>query len=83
MRFLPSILFLATGGFVGWYNASHGGSVMVLPFLGSLFPSLHHDLDAQGQATAALFLGAGLLLGVGRLALDLRERRREDRDPLP
>jgi hypothetical protein len=76
MRYLPAILFIATGGVVGWYNASQTGSVVVLPFLASIFPSMTHDADAQGFATAALFVGAGLLLGVGRVWLDLRDRRR-------
>jgi hypothetical protein len=78
MRYLPAILFLATGGVVGWYNASQTGSVVVLPFLASLLPSIAHDADAQGFATATLFVVAGLLLGGGRVWLDLRARRRGD-----
>lgn len=76
MRYLPAILFLATGGVVGWHNASQTGSVVVLPFLASLFPSLEHDPSAQGRTTVLLFVAAGLILGGGRLVLDLRERRR-------
>jgi hypothetical protein len=75
MRYLPAILFLATGGVVGWYNASQTGSVVVLPFLATLFPALNRNPDSQGLATAAVFVAAGLLLGVGRAWLDLRERR--------
>lgn len=75
MRYLPAIMFLATGAVVGWYNASQTGSVVVLPFLGTLFPALDRNPDSQGLATAALFVAAGLLLGVGRLMLDLRDRR--------
>jgi hypothetical protein len=56
--------------------ATQTGSVVVLPFLASLFPTLQHNPDRQGLATAALFVAAGLLLGVGRLGLDLRDRRR-------
>jgi p-aminobenzoyl-glutamate transporter AbgT len=76
MRYLPAILFLATGAVVGWHNASQTGSVVVLPFLATLFPSLQRNPDSQGLATAAAFVIAGLLLGVGRVWLDLRERRR-------
>jgi hypothetical protein len=76
MRYLPAILFLATGGVVAWYNASHTGSVVVLPFLATTLPSLRGQPDSQGLATAALFVIAGLLLGFGRLLLDLRERKR-------
>ncbi len=76
MRYLPAILFIATGGVVGWYNASQAGSVVVLPFLASLSPALQHDPDAQGRTTVLLFLATGILLGFGRLWLDLRDRRR-------
>ncbi len=83
MRYLPAILFLATGGVVGWYNASQTGSVVVLPFLASLFPTLDNDPSAQGLATAALFVAVGILLGIGRVWMDLRDRRRQRApDPL-
>lgn len=77
MRFLPAILFLATGGVVAWYNASHTGSVVVLPFLADMLPSLRGQADTQGLATAAIFVAAGLALGAGRVWLDLRESKRE------
>ncbi len=76
MRYLPAIMFLATGGVVAWYNAVQTGSVVVLPFLSALFPSLESDPTTQGWATATLFLVAGILLGLGRLWMDLRERQR-------
>ena len=76
MRYLPAILFIATGGVVGWYNTSQTGSVVVLPFLATVFPSFQGDPDGQGLATASIFVFAGLLLGLSRLWMDLRSRQR-------
>jgi hypothetical protein len=75
LRYLGAILFLATGAGVAWYNGSHASSVIVLPFLADLVPGLRDQPLALGQATAALFAGVGLTLGLVRLLLDLRNRR--------
>jgi hypothetical protein len=79
MRYLPAILFIATGAVVGWYNAAQTGSVVVLPFLEALFPGMRADPEAQGLATAVLFVAVGILLGFARLSFDLRERNRRGR----
>jgi len=75
IRYLPALLFAATGGFIGWYNASHSSSVIVLPFLTALLPGLRAQPKALGLATALAFAAMGLLLALGRLALDHRARR--------
>lgn len=74
-RYLAAGLFLLTGGLVFWYNATHGSRVIVLPLLTGIAPSLQGRPDALGEATAAVFVGIGSLLGLGRLAMDLRARR--------
>jgi hypothetical protein len=82
MRYLPTILFLATAAVVGWYNASQVGSVVVLPFLAQVFPSLQRNPDGQGHATVAVFVVAGVLLGLARLSADLRARKRRPPEAL-
>lgn len=66
-RFFSPLLFLVVGVGVGVYNAGHDDRAVVFPFLGSIFPSLAGDPKGQGQLTAALILGLGVLLGVAAL----------------
>jgi len=74
-RYLAAILFLLTGGLVCWYNATHGSRVIVLPLLTEIMPALRERPDALGHATALLFAGVGLVLGLGRLVIDRWGRR--------
>jgi hypothetical protein len=75
-RYLAAALFLLTGGLVFWYNATHGSRVIVLPLLTEILPSLRGKPDALGDATAAVFAGVGVVLGLVRVAMDLWRRRR-------
>ncbi len=62
MRYFTPLLFLAAGGFVGWYNNANAESVVLLPFLENIFPSLEGDLPAQGRVTMLIFMALGLVL---------------------
>jgi hypothetical protein len=76
--YFTAVLLLAAGGYVLWYNAHHLDSVVLLPFLTTLLPSLEGDLEAQGRVTAVIFFVLGGLALVWRLARDIRARRRTD-----
>ena len=75
-RFFAPLLFLAAAGYVYWFNLNHADRVLLLPFLPALKPSLEGDFKAQGELTAELLAGVGLLLLV--IAAIPRRRRREE-----
>jgi hypothetical protein len=83
LGYLTAVLLLGTGGYVLWYNAHHAESVILLPFLPLVLPSLEGDLAAQGRASAVVFFALGGLALAWRLVrsiLAARERARL-RDP--
>ncbi len=75
MRYLTPTLLIGTGAFVLWYNGSHGQSVIMLPFLSAIFPSLGTDPAAQGDVTAVLFFVLGGIFLVSAIVAQLRARR--------
>jgi len=62
MRFFVPIVFLVVAAYVYWHNANSDGEVLMLAFMGVLFPSMKGSAVAMGQATSALLGGLGLLL---------------------
>ena len=80
MRYLTPTLLIGTGAFVLWYNGSHGQSVIMLPFLASVFPSLAADPAAQGDMSAALFFALGGIFLVSALIAQLRTRKHRAQD---
>ena len=75
VRYFTPILFVAVGGFVGWYNSSHPNRVILLPLLDRVFPSLEGDLISQGTLTCICFLVVGLALLIWQAYFHLQERR--------
>ena len=61
-RFLAPLLFLGAAGYVYWFNLNHTDRVLILPMLPMLKPSLEGDFKAQGELTAQVLAGVGLLL---------------------
>lgn len=61
-RFLAPLLFLAAAGYVWWFNQNHTDRILLLPFIPLVKPSLEGDLRAQGELTAELLAGVGLVL---------------------
>lgn len=78
---MAPLLFLIVGVVVLAYNATHDASVILLPFLGRLFPVLQHDLPSQGRLTGILFLVVGLVYVTWTAWIHRREQRLLDSEP--
>lgn len=62
-RYLPAAVFLGAGAFVLWHNSTYSDSVLLLPFVDSLWPAAKGDLAMQGRITGYGFLVLGFLFG--------------------
>lgn len=61
MRFVTPAFMFATAAFVWWYNANHTGRVVMLPFIEVLVPSTEGDPARQGEVSAWIFAGLGVV----------------------
>ena len=75
-RFFTPLVFLGTGLYVTWYNATHTGRVLALPFIERVVPSTADDLALRGEVSAGVMFALAVLFGL----LALRRRRADGGD---
>lgn len=78
MRFVSPILFAAAAAYVAWYNGSHEGQVLMLPFMEVLSPATMGDPAAQGALSVNVLAGFAVLFAVLDLVQWLRARRQAE-----
>ncbi len=84
MRFITPLFMFAAAAYVWWYNTNHTDSVVMLPFIEAIVPSTKGDPAAQGQVSAAIFLGLGAVFFLRAIWGNMKESklRRQMRDDL-
>lgn len=61
-RWISPLLFFAAAAYVFQYNEGHTDSVLMLPFVDAIFPSLKGNPVAIGLRSVMLLVGIGGLL---------------------
>ena len=76
MRWLTPVVLLSASLIIFWINAQGTEQVLIFSFVPRLFPSTAGDVFAQGQATAALVAGVGLLSLFWQIFVTSQSKRR-------
>lgn len=75
MRFLTPILFFAAALYVDWHNNNQANSILMFPFIDTIYPKSQGDPRAMGEASEKLLLVLGGLFMVRSVFATYRYRR--------
>lgn len=75
MKFLTPILFFAAAAYVHWHNTTQTGSVLMFPFIATIYPPAEGDPHEMGSASVVLLVALGAVTLLWSATAKLRYRR--------